>query len=52
MHLAYMELRLGAVKFFKEFSEATVSPKMSDDDMTPLLFFLITPKGHRCLIEA
>jgi cytochrome P450 len=52
MHLAYMELRLGITKFFREFPEATVSRKMTEDDMTPLMFFLIAPKGHQCLIEA
>lgn len=53
MHLAYMELRLGTVKFFREFPRAVMSSKngMCDDDMEPLLFFLVAPKGKRCLID-
>ncbi|CAG9980940.1 unnamed protein product [Clonostachys byssicola] len=54
MHLAYMELRHGAAKFFLEFPNATISSKegMSDEEMTPEIFFLLGPKGHRCLIES
>lgn len=53
MHLAYMELRLGVAKFFREFPAAQCSSKhgMSDEDMEPMLYFLTMPKGHRCLID-
>jgi hypothetical protein len=54
MHLAYLELRLGIAKFFLEFPEAVMSFRdgMSDADMIPERYFLTSPKGKRCLIEA
>ncbi|OLN96955.1 putative sterigmatocystin biosynthesis P450 monooxygenase STCB-like protein 7 [Colletotrichum chlorophyti] len=53
LHLARMELRLGAARFFRTFPGAKVSQleRMSDDDMVPLTYFLLNPKGKRCLIE-
>jgi hypothetical protein len=53
MHLARMELRLGSVLFFREFPNAQRSDKegMSAKDMEMQSFFLMAPKGHRCLIE-
>ncbi|KAJ3542904.1 hypothetical protein NM208_g3856 [Fusarium decemcellulare] len=52
-HLARMELRLGAARFFRAFPSAIVSKKegMSDKDMEPKVFFLLAPKGGRCLVE-
>lgn len=54
MHLAYMELRHGAAKFFLKFPHAVVSRKegMDEEEMVPDIFFLLGPKGHRCLIES
>lgn len=53
MHLARIELRLGAAFFFRAFPNARISAKegMSEDDMKQKIFFLMAPKGHRCLIE-
>lgn len=54
MHLAYIEIRLGVVRFFSEFPNAKISTRegMSDDDMEQVVFFLMSPKGKRCLVEA
>lgn len=53
MHLAKIELRLGVARFFKAFPNAKVSTLegMTEEDMTPGLFFLSAPQGHRCLID-
>ncbi|KAI1809246.1 cytochrome P450 [Poronia punctata] len=53
LHLAKMELRIGAARFFKAFPGAKISAVegMSDEDMRPELFFLANPTGHRCLVE-
>ncbi|KAI1151504.1 cytochrome P450 [Nemania diffusa] len=53
LHLAKIELRLGISRFFRAFPHAKVSALegMSDEDMSPTLFFLAQPQGHRCLIE-
>ncbi|KAJ5401140.1 hypothetical protein N7465_011629 [Penicillium sp. CMV-2018d] len=53
LHLARMELRLGSVLYFREFPNAQRSDKegMSTKDMEMQSFFLMAPKGHRCLIE-
>ncbi|KAI0198135.1 cytochrome P450 [Astrocystis sublimbata] len=53
LHLARMELRLGVAQFFKTFPNARMSTKegMSEQDMNPILFFLLTPQGHRCLMD-
>ncbi|KAL2204831.1 cytochrome protein [Sarocladium strictum] len=52
-HLAKMELRLGIAHFFRAFPSADISIRenMSDEDMKPLQYFLLTPKGHRCLVD-
>ncbi|CAJ2509561.1 Uu.00g145870.m01.CDS01 [Anthostomella pinea] len=54
MHLAHIELRLGAAHFFRAFPNATVSNRdaMSDQDMVEDLYFLSSPRGGRCLIAA
>ncbi|ORY61477.1 cytochrome P450 [Pseudomassariella vexata] len=54
VHLARIELRLATARFFRAFPNAIVSELegMSDRDMDQDLFFLITPRGHRCLIQA
>ncbi|KAI2613414.1 cytochrome P450 [Hypoxylon sp. NC1633] len=53
IHLARMELRLGAARFFKTFPNAKVSSKegFCDEDMEPEMYFLLSPKSKRCLIE-
>ncbi|KAI0532076.1 cytochrome P450 [Xylaria digitata] len=53
LHLAKIELRLGVARFFKAFPNAKVSSLegMNDQDMSPNLFFLVAPQGHRCLIN-
>lgn len=53
MHLARMELRLATALFFRTFPTAQLSTKedMTEDDMTMKAFFLMAPKGHRCLID-
>jgi hypothetical protein len=54
IHLAYMELRGGAARFFRAFPNATRShlENMSDEEMEPKIYFLMVPKGGRCLIQA
>lgn len=54
MHLAYMELRLATARFFRTFPNATMSSVegMSDKDMEQGLYFLMSPRGGRCLIQA
>ena len=54
MHLAKMELRLATALFFLKFPDARVSSLegMSDGDMEEKIYFLLSPKGKRCLIEA
>ncbi|KAI2786849.1 Cytochrome monooxygenase [Penicillium oxalicum] len=54
IHLAYMELRLATALFFRRFPNARISARegMSECDMEMKAFFLVTLKGHRCLIEA
>ncbi|KAL5348838.1 hypothetical protein ACLOAV_006261 [Pseudogymnoascus australis] len=53
LHLAEIELRLATALFFREFPCAKVSTieGMSDEDMDPQVFFLLSPKGKRCLID-
>ncbi|KAK7740019.1 hypothetical protein SLS62_011162 [Diatrype stigma] len=54
IHLAYMEMRLAAARFFRAFPNATMSnlEGMSDEDMVQRLSFLMSPRGGRCLIQA
>ncbi|KAF5552807.1 cytochrome p450 3a17 [Fusarium napiforme] len=49
LHLAWMELRLGAALFFRECRGATLSPEMTDEMMEMENRFLIAPKGHKCI---
>ena len=53
IHLARMELRLAAAYFFKSFPSVIMSGKegMTEADMQPKTFFLLVPKGHRCIVE-
>ncbi|KAJ6788177.1 hypothetical protein PWT90_05183 [Aphanocladium album] len=52
-HLAQTELRMATARFFLAFPNARVSTRegMSDDDMIQTSYFIMSPKGHRCLIE-
>ncbi|KAK7927667.1 cytochrome P450 [Apiospora marii] len=54
LHLARMELRLAAARFFLTFRNPRVSTidGFCDEDMEPSQYFLMTPKKQRCLIEA
>ncbi|KAH8594875.1 cytochrome P450 [Bisporella sp. PMI_857] len=54
LHLARMEMRLATARFFRTFPNSRVSDLegFSDEDMEPALFFLISPKNKRCLINA
>jgi cytochrome P450 len=53
IHLARMELRMATALFFRALPDARPSKKegMSENDMIMEAFFLMAPKGHRCLIE-
>ncbi|KAI0854016.1 putative cytochrome P450 [Daldinia vernicosa] len=54
LHLAKMELRLATARLFTRFPNATVShlEGFTDEDMVPIMFFLMKPKSQRCLIDA
>ncbi|KAH8703985.1 putative cytochrome P450 [Talaromyces proteolyticus] len=54
MHLAWMELLLGATLFFRTFPNAKVSIRegMCDEDMVMNMYLLVSPVARRCLIEA
>ncbi len=54
LHLAYMELRCGAARFFRTFPEAKVSDVdgRTEDAMRPKIYLIVSPKGKKCLIEA
>jgi hypothetical protein len=49
-----MELRLATAMFFRAFPDANITELegMSDEDMQPKLYFLLSPKGKRCLVQA
>ncbi|KAK7947105.1 Cytochrome P450 monooxygenase azaI [Apiospora aurea] len=53
MHLARLEIRLAAARFFHRFPDVEISSLegMSDDDMEAQWYFVLTPKGKRCLIQ-
>ncbi|KAI1321422.1 cytochrome P450 [Xylariaceae sp. FL0255] len=53
MHLAYIEMRLGLAYFFRAFPDSKVSTKegMCDADMEQALYFIASPRKHRCLID-
>lgn len=50
LHLARFEIALGAITFFKAYPTARVAPQMTEADMEFENFFLIAPKGHKCLV--
>ncbi|RDA93661.1 hypothetical protein CP533_4885 [Ophiocordyceps camponoti-saundersi (nom. inval.)] len=53
-HLAMTELRHAVAHFFLAFPDARVSTLegMSEEDMDERDYFVLSPKGKRCLIEA
>ncbi|OIW26271.1 cytochrome P450 [Coniochaeta ligniaria NRRL 30616] len=51
LHLAWMELRLGAALFFRECRGARLESSMTDEMMEMDNRFLIAPKGKRCIVE-
>lgn len=51
LHLAWMELRLGAALFFRECCGASLSPEMTEAMMDMENRFLIAPKGHKCVVK-
>lgn len=54
MHLALLEVRLAAARFFLTVPNAVISKRegMCDKDMVPAWFFMMGPRGHRLLVEA
>ncbi|KIV94857.1 hypothetical protein PV10_02581 [Exophiala mesophila] len=52
VHLARMELRHGAVEFFRECRGARLAASMRPQDMDMLNFFLISPKGFVPITES
>ncbi|MBE3046556.1 hypothetical protein IMZ48_29310 [Candidatus Bathyarchaeota archaeon] len=48
-----MELRLAVALFFRSFPNSRVSSLegMTDKDMEEKIYFLLAPKGKRCLVE-
>lgn len=54
MHLARAELRLATARFFLAYPKASVSAAegMGAEDMSHVSYFLMSPKGKRCLVEA
>jgi hypothetical protein len=53
LHLARRQIRLATAYFFRTFPRAKVSTQqnMSDSDMEQLIYFMMAPKGKRCLVE-
>ncbi|KAM0345672.1 hypothetical protein ACHAPU_006327 [Fusarium lateritium] len=51
LHLAWMELRLGAALFFRECRGARLGPEMTDEMMELENHFLVAPKGHSCVVK-
>jgi cytochrome P450 len=50
IHLAWMELRLGAALFFQQCRDAHLAGSMRDEIMEMDNRFLISPKGHCCYV--
>ena len=50
IHLARMELRLGAAEFFLRCPNAKLAPGTTPESMEMENHFLIAPKSHRCEI--
>ncbi|KAF4556634.1 Cytochrome P450-like protein 92 [Elsinoe fawcettii] len=50
VHLAKMELRHGTAEFFRQCRGAHVANSMRPSDMEMRNFFLISPRGDRCVV--
>ena len=50
IHVARMELRYAVAIFFRELRGARLAETVTDENMAPLNFFLIAPKGKKCEI--
>lgn len=50
LHIAYMDLRLAAVEFFRRCPGSRIAPSTTNENMEFENFFLIAPKAHRCEI--
>ena len=53
-HFAQLELRHALANFYRTFSDGMMPSKaegFSEDDMTPMSFFVTALKGKRCLLE-
>jgi len=50
MHLAYMELRLASAEFFRQCKGAKLAPETTDESMEMVNFFLVTPRGRKCMV--
>ncbi|CAH0045042.1 unnamed protein product [Clonostachys solani] len=48
IHLARMEVRLGAATLFRQCKSLRLGARMNDEMMEPANFFLATPVGKRC----
>ncbi|KAL4913920.1 cytochrome P450 [Aspergillus aurantiobrunneus] len=51
IHLAKIELRLATARFFRAFPNPKVDESMKVEDMDQLAWFLLAPKGKKCLIR-
>jgi cytochrome P450 len=52
IHLAWMELRLTTAEFFRECRSVRLAPSATWENMKPVNYILIAPRGHRCEIIA
>jgi hypothetical protein len=50
MHLAQIELALVAASFFRDLNNVELAPSMQDKDMIAEDVFILTPRGHRCMV--
>jgi hypothetical protein len=50
MQLAQMEVALAAAIFFRECPNAALGPSMRDKDMDLEDKFVVSPRGHKCMV--
>ncbi|KAJ5647715.1 hypothetical protein N7490_004087 [Penicillium lividum] len=50
IHLSWVELRLATAKFFHRCKNVRLAASVTEENMRPTPFFLITPYGHKCEI--
>lgn len=52
LHLALREIRLATCYFFRAFPHAEIfHPRSTETDMDQVIYFLMAPRGKRCLIK-